>query len=340
MLLWIPFAVKTGLKICRHTQIDAIYTTSPPHSTHLAGLILSRLRNKPWVADFRDPWTLNAYRGKGFLDDTLFKIERIMEKAVLEKASIILANTKANRDNLLKAFPRLIRDKIIHLPNGWEEFPERYYREKKDGPFTIVHAGTFYPRFKPYALLYALSDWRNGKHPTNVPRLNKEVQIILLGSRDAETKRVVGELGLDDIVEIRPWVALEDARRIMCQADMLWASLGTGKKSSTFVPSKLFEYIAAKKPILGFFPEGESANLISETGTGIVFTNDDPVPIIEVLNKMHVLNQKNEKMDTISHKREDIIAPYHIKAITERLANILNRLTESRQEVTISIRKG
>jgi len=57
----------------------------------------------------------------------------------------------------------------------------------------------------------------------------------------------------------------------MCGADLLWASLGTGNESSTYIPSKLFEYIAAKRPIWGFFPEGEAAYLIRETNVGETF---------------------------------------------------------------------
>ena len=61
MIFWVPTAVRTGLDICKLREISAIYTTSPPHSSHLAGLLISRKTGIPWIADFRDPWTLNAY---------------------------------------------------------------------------------------------------------------------------------------------------------------------------------------------------------------------------------------------------------------------------------------
>jgi len=137
MLLWVPFAVQAGLKVFRQNRIDAIYTTSPPHSTHLAGLIVSSFTGKPWIADFRDPWTLNAYREKGAIERFLLRLEKMMEQTVLKNASLVLANTKANQQNLLKAFPFLNEEKVLHLPNGWEEFPAEYYQErKKDGART------------------------------------------------------------------------------------------------------------------------------------------------------------------------------------------------------------
>jgi glycosyltransferase involved in cell wall biosynthesis len=285
MLFWVPFAVAKGFDICSQKPVTAIYTTSPPHSAHLAGLLLSRLTGKPWVADFRDPWTLNAYHDKGALGRFLLKIERYLEKGVLKSAALILANTKANRTKLIRAFSFLSQEQVVYLPNGWEEFPRTWLPNKKTNfPLTIVHAGTFYPRFKPYGLLYALAHWRDKVPDGEMPKwLDNSIRVLLLGARDEETRNVVQRLGIQDLVEFRPWVALEEARKIMVQADLLWASLGTHKESSTYVPSKLFEYIAARRPIIGFFPEGEAASLIIETRAGKVFTSDAPVPIIRFL---------------------------------------------------------
>ncbi|MFX0196598.1 MAG: glycosyltransferase family 4 protein [Candidatus Hodarchaeota archaeon] len=323
MLLWALFAVKEGLGICKSKGVDAIYTTSPPHSVHLAGLALSQLTRKPWVADFRDPWTLNPYRRKAIGDGILLKVERIMEKAVLEKSCRVLANTQANRKNLLRAFPLVEPDKVVYLPNGWEDFPAIGSPIKDDAPLTIVHAGNFYPRFKPYGLLYALSAWQNGEHLREIPAIRKEdIQVILLGSSDLETKQLVQNFGIEKMVHIEPWVPLEDARRIMCQADALWASLGTGRESSTFVPSKLFEYIASKRPIIGFFPEGEAASLIRETGTGVVFTNDDPNPIIQLLHDM--ILTKRKKRHKWYNPNNDAINSYHIERIVDKLNRVLD----------------
>lgn len=325
-LFWVPFAVQKGLTICSQKSVDAIYTTSPPHSSHLAGLVLSRLTKKPWIADFRDPWTLNAFRNKGMVEGFLLNMERIMEKAVLERASTVLANTKANRKNVLMAFPFLKSNKVVHLPNSWEEFPTNTCNVGKNRIFTIVHAGNFYSLFRPYALLYALAAWRDGKCPTDIPPLKKNIRIILLGSRDSETKRVIHDLGIGGIVQVKPWVALEDARKGMCQADMLWASLGTGQKSSTYVPSKLFEYIAAKRPIIGFFPEGEATSLIRETGTGVVFTNDDPNAVIKFLHE--IMSTKEKRLSFWYNPNTDAIKSYYIKTIVSRLSQLLDKMIE------------
>jgi glycosyltransferase involved in cell wall biosynthesis len=319
MALWVPFAVKEGLNIHKSDPVDAVYTTSPPHSTHLAGVLLAKKTGMPWVADFRDPWTLNAYREKGLSFMDIGRLECMMEKAVYKNASIILANTKSNRKNILNAFPSLRPDKVIYLPNGWEEFPDHSCAPSNDGSLTIVHAGTFYPRFRPYALFYALSEWKKGRQPPEIHPLDKKIRVIILGSKDEETRRIVTELGITELVEFIPWVALEDARKYMRGADLLWAALGTGKESSTYVPSKLFEYMSAKKPIIGFFPEGDAESLIRETGTGTVFTADDSGPVIRFLSSM--ISGKHDKAPY--GPNVDMVNSYSIKSLTSRLDDIL-----------------
>jgi hypothetical protein len=328
MLFWVPFAVSAGGRIRRAKKIDAIYTTSPPHSTHLAGLILSQRTGIPWVADFRDPWTLNAYRENGSHESVGFRIERWLETSVLKQARIVLANTDANKRNLAHAFGFLDDQKLIHLPNGWEDFSAGvvYPQPSANGAFRIVHAGTFYPRFKPYGLLHALADWKKGKKPPEVSALTKDkLHVVLLGARDPETRRVIEALGLEGFVTVTPWVAQEDARAAMCRADMLWATLGTSKESATYVPSKLFEYISAKRPIIGFFPQGEAEQLIKRSGTGRVFTSDEPEPVIRFLDD--AIRSKSHGTPLIYKPNREYLESLRAQRVSERFAAILDEIT-------------
>lgn len=327
MLFWNPFVIAKGLQLFKKSVFDAIYTTSPPHSTHLSGLILSRITKVPWITDFRDPWTLNALNIKRGLYKLLGLIEKYIEKKVLGHASVVLANTPINRKKLLNAFPMLNSENVIYLPNGWEAFPDDIVdtasNVTSDHKFTIVHAGTFYPKFRPYALLQAVAAWRDGLIPFGCPEFREgAIDIKLLGARDHQTREIVNSLHLDDVVTIHPWVSHHEAKRVMLEADLLWVTLGTGVESSSYVPSKLFEYIAAKKPIIGFFPNGDAASLIRETRTGVVFTSDDPMPVISHIHQMMSDRNKNYNPDT------EAIEGYHIKSIVMRLDDVIHKLID------------
>ena len=326
MLLWLPFALKKGLDICEECKINAIYTTSPPHSTQIIGYLLSKMTGIPWVSDFRDPWTLNAYKDMNRVDNLLLQFSALIENAVYKKADVILVNTLANRQKMVTHFPMIPEKKIIYLPNGWEPFGDDIYRGNRNDKdcLTIVHAGTFYPRFKPYALFHALSCWKKRMCGSDFPDYpDNRIQVILLGSNDPITKQLLEELDLQNIVQIRKWVKQEEAWRNMCQADILLATLGTGEESATYIPSKLFEYIAAKRPIIGFFPEGVACDLIRDTQTGVVFTSDDPLPVIRFLNSMIVQKESAGIPYTPNAK---VVQFYHIRNRVQALSDIFSVL--------------
>ena len=325
LIYWVPSAVLKAKKLYKENKYDIIYTTSPPHTSQLAGLIISMRTKTPWLADFRDPWTLNALHGKKGKFNFFKKFEEYLEKLVLKKSSKILANTKSNRSKLLNAFSFLTPEKVIHLPNGWEGFSQKNSSEISEQnnkkKLTIVHSGTFYEQFNPYALLYAIAKWNNNKQPQYIYSLkDNDLEIILLGARNPKTKKIVKKLNIDKFVTILPWVSQEKSREFMCNADLLWATLGTGKESSTFIPSKIFEYISAKKPIIGFFPEGEAEALIRETSTGTVFTSNDSDSIIKFLYKKMINNHDDYKPNEINVKK------YNIKFLVSQLDSVMKEL--------------
>ena len=56
---WLVPAVSEGLRAIAAESPDVIYSTHPPATAHLVALVLHRISRIPWVADFRDAWTLD-----------------------------------------------------------------------------------------------------------------------------------------------------------------------------------------------------------------------------------------------------------------------------------------
>ena len=322
MIFWIPFAVRGGLEVCKKRGIDVIYTTSPPYSSHLSGAILKRILKKPWVVDYRDPWSFRPwfYRERWRL---LRWLERKLDSMVMKNADLILTNTEKSRAQLLKVFTDISETKVACITNGWEEFRGVAEYDFANKEFVILHSGTFYGRFEPYALLYALSRWQKGLQPKDVPPM-KNVSVVLLGSTDSETKRIVSSLSLENVVHILPWVSIEEAKEAMGRAHLLWTSLGTSEEASMSLPSKVFEYIAARRPIIAFFPEGDATTLIRNSGTGIVFTCTDLDEVIRVI----YLGTVDRENGSIPCDRPDnkVINEFKIDRIVKKLACYLEHV--------------
>ena len=118
----------------------------------------------------------------------------------------------------------------------------------------------------------------------------------------------------------------------MLSADLLWASLGTGKESSTFIPSKIFEYLAARRPIIGFFPEGEAADLIRKTGAGVVFTSDDIKSVILFLAEAV---SAREARGFIGYKADEkLVSAFNVTKIVSILSTVLDTLRDNRASLS------
>ena len=53
---WIIPAVLRAASVIQKNNIEVLFTTAPPFSSHLVGLLLKKMFNIKWIADFRDPW--------------------------------------------------------------------------------------------------------------------------------------------------------------------------------------------------------------------------------------------------------------------------------------------
>ena len=68
-------------------EFDVVYTTSGPYSAHLIGYYLNKKYGIPWVADYRDQWTDNAYPRYTDPNSALYKLQFHLEKVLLHQAT-------------------------------------------------------------------------------------------------------------------------------------------------------------------------------------------------------------------------------------------------------------
>jgi len=114
MALWQTTAMKKGAKLIKRDAIQCIFSTSPPHSTHLIAKKIADSTGSCWVADFRDEWIRNSL----FFRSTYASLQKQMEMSVLERCDRIITVTKTAKQNFAKS---VSNDKINYIPNGYDE---------------------------------------------------------------------------------------------------------------------------------------------------------------------------------------------------------------------------
>jgi len=138
---WIVTAFPKALGIIQREKIPIIYTTSPPHSTHLVGYLCKLVTGVKWIADFRDLWCGNPF----FVPDTGKEklLHEKLEKKVVARADFVLANTPQALSYFTATYP-LMAHKFICLPNGFdpEDF-DHIQPNKVNNKMIFTYVGTY-----------------------------------------------------------------------------------------------------------------------------------------------------------------------------------------------------
>ena len=315
-IFWFPFAVIKGYSLIKKYGVSALFTTSPPHSSHLIGLALKKIFDIPWVADFRDPWVENFKLRDGvpFLQ---FAAERRLEKIVIDYADRVVANTFINRKKLIERYPYLSEEKFITIHNGFEKI--NIDRKKSLKKFTIVHIGIFYSMVKPYFFFRAINKWLN----TSGKVFRDNIQVLLVGDNNDTTREMVKKLHIEDIVQFIDRLPQREAIEIASASDLLLISLGFDTRNSGWVPMKLYDYLFCNKPIFAFLPNGEAARIIRETKSGYVISSEDFDMTLNILEEEY--KRKFNSASKIPKFRPDYdkIGFYETKFLASKLAEIL-----------------
>lgn len=266
---WLPGAVLRGAQVLRARTFRAIFSSSPPPSTHFVALALKRLSGLPWVADFRDGWTFEPPNPTTLSSPARFAIERALERAVVLGADQIVAVNQVLVDDLKRRFPAA---SVTVISNGYEAVDfATLERAPKQDMFEIVYTGRLggseHGR-SISALMQALSQLQAKSHP-----LASRWRFILAGSLTNSEHALLEQSGFGEQIcclgDIPHRIALQH------QVNATILLLITSPSVTSVTTSKLFEYLASGRPILALTGRSAAAALIEEFNAGVVVAPDD-----------------------------------------------------------------
>lgn len=288
--------------------VDLIITTGPPHSLHLIGLELKKKLNCKWLADFRDPWTTIGYHKELKLTQASKEKHLQLEREVLNSANHILVTSPTTK----KEFSKLTTKSISVITNGYDV----EYIEKKpmDSKFSIAHIGSFLSDRNPRIFWKALSELIKENKD-----FRDDFELKLIGKVSQEILDVISEFKLSDYLNNLGYLSHNEALIQQKSSQVLLLVEINSDETVGIIPGKLFEYMAAERPILAIGPEdADFAQIIKETNSGTFFTYEQKDEIKEQILKLYDLYKQNElKVYAMG------LQYYSRKKLTEKLANII-----------------
>lgn len=317
---WYVPALKRAKELLQMHHIRVIYSTSSPYTDHLIALSLKHSSNLPWLADFRDPWYGNFARQ--YPSRLHRHLDQHLEKKVVQSADKIIVVSEPMRSNLLSRYPDLNDGKVVPIPNGYDpmDFTHCQPVQIPDDRMVIVYAGSFYAReLTPKNFLYALaSSINSGAIPRN------QIQVYFVGNIGGHSSRYINETSLTDVVKLTGYLAHKDSISYLLNADVLLLIIGASPGSEVVLTGKIFEYLAARKPILALAPDGAAARLINHANAGLVVNPEDVQAISSALTDLYLRWKRGE---LVSKSIASVVEKYDRRILTSILAKQLDQIS-------------
>ncbi len=319
LIPWARNSVTPLARIIERERIDALYSTFSPASNHWLALRLKRLTGLPWVADFRDLWT-DDYR---YVEPSAGRrrAHRTLEQEVLQEADAVIGVTPRQTKVLAAHLPQEA-DKFVTITNGFD--PDDYESDVPAGEktqrdrFVLAHVGRF-DRWRTgeawFAGLRRLADTLGDKRERFLLRI--------VGHAAGDTLARLSAAGIP--FEFTGYVSHRDAVHEMRRADALLLNVPDGPNAKTVLPAKVFEYLAARRPIVLVGPVGGACEPLLRRHRAGWCVGFDSLRIANVLETVFC-KWRRGRLTGIELPPETL-EPYSRATLTARLAGVLDAVT-------------
>ena len=300
---WKKFALEEAEKLIKKEKIDAIISVWP-ETSHLIAKELKRRHNIPWIADFPDLWSQNCAYPYGFIRKI---IDRRLEKKTIKEANILTAISHCWAESLQK----LHKDKeIVFITHGYDEPSNEPVELSKK--FNILYTGIFYDGMRDLKKVLDAIDYLIDNKIMD--KNDVEVQIYGTDTNYPKLEGVTKHYGV---------ISREECLQKQREAQVLLMLKWEDPKDRGVYSGKIFEYLAAKRPILatGGYDDVVS-DLIYETGTGLEAksVNDIQLAILKMYSEFKTDGQ------VLYGCKQSAVELYSLEKTIGQFANLLNNL--------------
>jgi glycosyltransferase involved in cell wall biosynthesis len=318
---WKKRAVRKALELHRETPFDLIFATAPPFTDFIIGADIKKRINKPLVFDYRDPWVEYPFK---FYPTPLHKLWNVaLERAALRASSHVVTTNRRVKELLIKRYPFLTYHDVDIIPQGYD--PDDFRGAKRAsgqakskaparGKMRITYAGVFWEDRVPDHFLKALKQLFDRR-----PELRTQIEAWFVGHFRDENRQLVSALDLEDVVTVLGYLPHRECIQHLLSSDVLWLVVGDDLGS----PGKAYEYIGARKPILGLAPDGFMKSTILEAG-GVVVPPKDVDGIEKAIESLF----EQFRSRTLKAPPADVVEKYNRVSLTNSLVRVFESLFE------------
>ena len=328
---WIRPSVKFLSRYLKEHPVDAIISTGPPHSMHLIAKMLHKKLGIPWVADFRDPWTdIDFYRDLKLTRFGDRKHHRLEYQVLTEATRVVTVGW-----DWAKGLERHGAKDVVVITNGYDETMQDMadckniaeLTDSEKDKFILSHLGIVGATRNAVAFWEAISELLkmddNGSDV--VKDLHKRLKIKLIGQVDASVIETLKKNHIDDVVEIIPYIPHDTVLNEQMKSHLLLLFINNSPNAKGILTGKIFEYMAAGRPIFAIGPEdGDTAVMLEKTQSGVIAGFDDKEKIKSLIIQFY----KQYKENQLVVKRNNLVDKFSRRSLAKDYADLLSNLLQ------------
>lgn len=342
---------------------DAICVSAPPFGLCAVAYQLAATFGKPLIIDLREPWY--THMPWPYKNRRSAQAAAQWEFQCVQHAAAIITSTETHRKLLLETFGNTLSSKIITVRHGFSQATDQEQSEKLTGvpiinrnrfnlayidqptniraaqpgsltniaktiakPIMRLVTGTTFADqlqlgwMSPNYLIQAIAE---------IAAVNREFRrhclLNFIGTIHPEIDHLAWKWNVVDNVMQHGPLLPPQARQFAQDIDMLVLTLYgiQGCDYHWSVPTTLYRYLAAQKPILGLLPPGEAADILKESGLGFVAPPDNPQAIADTLAQLfHQHQNQGVKITPNQNFIDQFNTKIHKKNFAEFILNLLN----------------
>lgn len=312
MIGWLFPALHAARLATKDWSPEVVFASAPPFTTLIAGRLIARRAGAPLVLEYRDRWIEDPY-GQA---DPKFRqwLDRKIEEWCARPAVGIVTVSEPWAEDY-----RARWDKPVAVAyNGFDPddvAPLDAVDIDSGDKLIILYTGIIYPeRRDPTPLLQAL------------PLLGadrQKISVDFYGANVDQLAAAVAENDQEDIVSLKPGVPFTEALRMQREADVLLLLQWNDALEAGNVPGKLFEYLAARRPVIGIgYEQGVPARVLRERGAGKVL--NDPQEIAGYLKQLLDAKIRDGRIPLLPHSvKEGLSRPEQYREIVSLLSSVM-----------------
>lgn len=314
-VLWMPFASHRIRSLIKSTQFHAIYSTSPPVTAHR----LAARFDFPWVADFRDYWTI----GDGIYapSSRLMRRYQAIMAQITEKAAGIITVSEPIAESIRNAASVENRVKVRVIPNGFDPADFQGVEPFEFKYFTICYLGNLNSKRSPDNLLMVLK-----KMLKEDSSLKSKIRLLFVG-KHFDLKLPPLDPTMREIVQFKDYQSHTSTLSHALGAGALLLLL-SDESSPGVMTGKVFEYLGAGKPILAIVPRHVAVHgLLQGMPDCYLARPDSPEEIEAAITRILAEHLDRSAAETAHKDIPDYLRLYTRKYETEQLAQLLDEIS-------------